>query len=257
MVDIALVSYINTRPFMDGIEQVLSKDEVRLHLMPPSECARALKEERVDMALMPIGALINFDQINLLPDYCIGGDGSVNSVFIFSQVPIEEVSYLYLDPHSRSSNGLARILLRHYWKKELPFDMFDQRPFDLIQGRKAGVIIGDQAIRTRNSYPYAYDLSEYWKKLTGLSFPFAVWGYRPEKFSPDLLEKIQKAMRLGVEQRKMSALKWANYYDIPPEFAVSYLEQDIDYIFDSDKHLSLKLYQDALKALPALDLQAV
>lgn len=257
MIDIALVSYINTRPFIDGIERLFGEDEISLRIVPPSECARALKRSEVDISLMPVGALVNFSHIHLLPDFCIGGNGPVNSVFIFSQVPIEEVEFLYLDPHSRSSNGLARILLRHYWKKETPFQLLPERPFDVIRGRQAGVIIGDQAIKCREDYPYVYDLSEYWKKLTGLSFPFAVWGYNPEGVPQEFLPKIQEALAWGIAQRKHSAIKWADHYGIPLDFAVKYLMEDIDYKFDYPKHKALELYQNTLQALPELQLQAV
>ena len=41
---IALVSYINTRPFMDGLSAAFSPQEVQLDLRPPAACAQALAE---------------------------------------------------------------------------------------------------------------------------------------------------------------------------------------------------------------------
>lgn len=257
MIDIALVSYINTRPFIDGLEHFFSEEEVRLHILPPADCAKALKEGSVDISLMPIGAMVNFSHINLLPNFCIGGDGPVNSVFIFSEVPIEEIAFLYLDPHSRSSNGLARILLKHYWKKDIPFQLLPNRPFDVIQGKSAGVIIGDQAIKCRGDYNYTYDLSDYWKKLTGLSFPFAVWGYDPEKVSKSFIKRLENALAWGIEQRDKSAVKWADHFGLEKDFAVKYLMKDIDFRFDYPKHKALELYQQSLLALPELQLQIV
>ncbi|MCI4670202.1 MAG: menaquinone biosynthesis protein [Bacteroidia bacterium] len=257
MIKIALVSYINTRPFIDGLERFFDEHEVQLHILPPSACARALKEGRVDMALMPVGALVNFQHISLLSNFCIGGNGPVNSVFIFSEVPISSIDFLYLDPHSRSSNGLARVLLKHHWKKDVPFQMLPERPFDVIKGRHAGVIIGDQAIKCRGNYAYEYDLSEHWKKMTSLSFPFAVWGYDAAKLNPVFLSKIEEALEWGVAQRRESAIKWAAHYGIPEDFAIPYLMRDIDFKFDYPKHKALHLYQHALTSLPQLQLQTV
>ncbi|MEO0897033.1 MAG: menaquinone biosynthesis protein [Bacteroidota bacterium] len=257
MPKIAMVSYINTRPFMDGFEQVFTEGEVDLQLLAPADCAKALKRGEADMALIPVGALSNFQHIKILPDFCIGAKGPVNSVFIFSKLPIERCDHIHLDPHSRSSNGLARILLKHYWRKDLHIHSHTSRDFSRIKDHHAGVVIGDEAIRIRDQYPYQYDLSEHWYHLTGLGFPFAVWAFREESFSPFLLRKIHHAMKVGVTQRAQSAKKWASYYKIDPEFAHTYLMDDIDFVFDQEKHKALKLYYKTLHALPAQELQRV
>ena len=41
----------------------------------------------------------------------------------------------------------------------------------------------------------ARTLAEEWKKMTGLSFPFAVWAYHPETFSPLQLQQLTDAMK--------------------------------------------------------------
>ena len=44
-----------------------------------------------------------------------------------------------------------------------------------IKGNTAGVIIGDRAYNYRDNFPYVYDLSNAWKKFSGLPFVFACW----------------------------------------------------------------------------------
>lgn len=249
MIDITLVSYLNTRPFTDGLEAHLPPDMARLHLMPPADCARDLAAGRSDIALIPAGALPGLSGIRLLPHHCIGADGPVASVCILSQCPIEEVQTLLLDPHSRSSNGLARILLAHHWQVDPMLVPLERRDFGRIAGRTAAVAIGDEATRIRDRYAYVYDLAGEWKQMTGLPFAFAVWAYRPGRFHEGELDLIDEALTAGVRQAASSAARWADYYDLDPVFAHRYLTHYIDYRFDAAKHRALELYLRLLQGL--------
>jgi len=66
MIDIALVSYINTRPFMDGFEAKIKDREIRFHLLPPVDCATHLHQGKCQMALLPVGALAQFKNISIM-----------------------------------------------------------------------------------------------------------------------------------------------------------------------------------------------
>ncbi|NIV10898.1 MAG: hypothetical protein GWN62_06290, partial [Aliifodinibius sp.] len=55
-------------------------------------------------------------------------------------------THVLLDYQSRTSVNLAKVLLKHYWKKEVVFidggiDFREQ-----IKGNTAGVVIGDRAL---------------------------------------------------------------------------------------------------------------
>lgn len=252
MLDIALVSYINTRPFMDGLAHVFQSDELNLNLLAPAKCAAHLADGCSELALIPVGAIPDFQRIHLMANFCIGANGPVESVFLFSQKPVEELETVILDRHSRSSNGLARILLRHHWCRDMQFLTPNQKHFDLIEHRTGGIVIGDKAIKIRQNYRYAYDLSEEWKKLTGLPFAFAVWAYKAEKLDNYLLYRLNQAMEWGVRQAQNTADKWANHFNIPLPFARHYLKNCIDFNFDAPKHRALRLYLDELSKLPIL-----
>ena len=257
MIDIALVSYINTRPFMDGFEAKIKDREIRFHLLPPVDCATHLHQGKCQMALLPVGALAQFKNISIMPNYCIGADGEVASVFLFSQEPLEKLDTIYLDRHSRSSNGLLQILMKHHWEKEVSYHKPEFKHFDKIKGSAGGVVIGDKAIRIRDQYAYAYDLAQAWKDMTGLPFAFAVWAYLPEAFTSEQLRQLNDAMRFGVEQAPKSAAKWAPEYKLDPEFAHKYLSHYIDFQFDVGKHKALELYYQLLLDLPQPELQLV
>lgn len=252
MLDIALVSYINTRPFMDGLEHYFQEDEMRLHLLPPSACAAHLRQGKSHLALIPVGALLDFERIELLPNHCIGADGAVASVFLFSQCPLQDVKTVILDRHSRSSNGLARLLMAHHWKQSVSFVHPTDTHFHRIKDRTAGIVIGDKAISLRSRFPYAYDLAEAWKQLTGLPFVFAVWAYHPGKLQAPTRKRLDQAMQWGTAQALESAQKWASVFNIPLPFAREYLHTYIDFSFDAPKHRALRLYLNALAQLPPL-----
>lgn len=243
MPDIALVSYINTRPFVDGLEAAYGKDgDIRLHLLPPSDCARALFDRQADLALIPVGSIPIGPNLSLLPTWCIGADGPVDSVFLFSQCPIEDIEQVWLDRHSRSSNGLAQILMRYHWKKEVRWLEPVKKHFDQIQEHTAGVVIGDEAIRIRDQFAYQYDLAEVWRDMTGLPFVFAVWAYRPGTINQGEIQRIEEALGNGVRQAETTAENWAGHFGMGIEAATAYLTESIDYRFDARKHQALELY---------------
>src|ERR1700740_50953 len=115
-IKISAVSYTNTKPFIYGIQHTDFIDKIDLSLDTPADCAQKLIDDKVDIGLIPVAATLNLPYWEIVADYCIGAVGAVNSVFIFSNCDIMEVKRLQLDPQSRSSNNLARVLLKNYWK---------------------------------------------------------------------------------------------------------------------------------------------
>ena len=89
---VSAVSYTNTLPFLQGIRSSAVMDKIDLSMDYPSECARRVIEGEVDMGIIPIAALLNLPEYHIIGDYCIGSDGAVNSVFIYSQKPAEKIS---------------------------------------------------------------------------------------------------------------------------------------------------------------------
>jgi predicted solute-binding protein len=64
--------------------------------------------------------------------------------------------------------------------------------------RRAQLLIGDQAIRFRQSHTGEFqfwDLGEQWKKLTGLPFVYALWLIRPEVADAKQIADRLRALR--------------------------------------------------------------
>ena len=239
-IKISAVSYTNTKPFVYGLTHSHIAEEIDLCLDIPSECARKLINDEVDLGLVPVAALANIPNYLLVSDYCIGANGAVNSVYIFSDRPIEEVEILHLDPESRTSNNLAKILLKHYWKLKPEISA----AYEGLH-RQAFVEIGDRTFGKHDQYPFAYDLAAEWHNFTDLPFVFAVWA--SNKILPiPFVDSFNKALKYGLDHRKevIDELPTFDNFDIE-----NYLMERIDYDLNSEKRKALTLFLELVEGL--------
>lgn len=190
---VSAVSYTNTKPFIYGISHSLVHSMIDLSLDIPSQCAQKFLNKEVDIALIPVGAMENITLSDIFSEYGIGATGAVGSVFILSNKPIEMIQTILLDSHSRTSNLLAKILLKYYWKQEVIFST-DLMPHQV----DACVLIGDRTFEQKTNYQYVYDLSEIWYEYTQLPFVFAVWLANRD-IEDSFKTQFNNALQKGVE----------------------------------------------------------
>ncbi len=166
---------MNTKPLLYGIERSPIRKDIELIIDYPAKIAAMLVRDEIDMGLVPVAVIPDLPEYHINGHYCIGSNGNVASVCLFSECPIGEVEKVLLDYQSRTSVQLAKVLLKEYWK--IDPELVDTRAdfASDIKGTTAGVIIGDRALEQRKRSTYVYDLAEAWKELTGLPFVFAAW----------------------------------------------------------------------------------
>jgi chorismate dehydratase len=172
---VGAVSYLNTKPLLYGLQHHAISESIELIEDYPANLARALEENTIDIGLVPVAVIPKLPEAHIISNYCIGATGPVASVSIFSQVPMESITSVYLDYQSKTSVNLARILLKNYWKQDVLLLEASSNFMDLIDGSTAAVIIGDRALEKYNRYAYRYDLAEAWINYTGKPFVFATW----------------------------------------------------------------------------------
>lgn len=141
----------------------------------PSVIARQLIEGTVDVALVPVAIIPKMQEHHIISDFCIGAEGPVASVCLFSEVPLHEIKRIYLDYQSRTSVALLKLLVRDYWKLEVELVETSGEYQHLIKGADAGLVIGDRALAQRKVSSYIYDLADAWMRYTSLPFVFAAW----------------------------------------------------------------------------------
>lgn len=242
---ISAVSYTNTKPFLYGIQNSAIIDKIDLSLDIPADCAQKLIDDKVDIGLIPVAATLNLPEWHIVTDYCIGAVGAVNSVFIFSNCDIQDVKAVQLDPQSRTSNNLARVLLKNYWKiqPELITDAADYA--QSTDPNIAFVQIGDRTFGKKEQYKYVYDLSEHWQKLTGLPFLFAAW-IANKPISEEFVSEFNEALKHGLAHRTELLKEIPQRADFDLE---DYLMHKLEFELTEDKKKAMYLFLDYIKAL--------
>jgi chorismate dehydratase len=260
---LAVVSYFNSRPYVEGLKAEFAPSELSIIERVPAACAAAFASGEADIALLPVAALLDLPSeraFQILPDFCIGASGTVDSVFLFSNEPISALSLIYRDPHSRTSNGLAEVLAANYWHSSAAWSDASP-PLEALPAGTGAIVIGDRAMAWRPHFAHVTDLAAAWAEYTGLPFAFAVWVLRRDRVSANIASRLSRAFTHGLADRKATALRWASHYGHRPEAAVAYLSEAIDYSLDERKFQALRRYLSELAArwqrqVPVLTLAA-
>jgi len=240
---IGAVSYLNTKPLLYGLQNGPISDAIGLALDYPSNLVKSLKNDQIDIGLLPVAALADMEDYQIVSDFCIGTEGEVASVCVFSEVPMEDIDTVLLDYQSRTSVLLCRILFTQHWKKRVQFiNATDESYIDRIKGNVAGLVIGDRALRIRERHKYIFDLGLGWKEMTGLPFVFAVWTAK-HKVSEEFISLFNTANRLGLEN--IGLIISHNNMDYYPMEV--YFRKNISYFFTENMRLSMRLFLSSLK----------
>ena len=212
-------------------------DEIELSLDIPSDCAIKLIENKVDIGLVPVASLLHVKDYQIISNYCIGANGAVDSVFIFSNKPIQEIKTLQLDPQSRTSNNLAKVLLKNFWKINPEFVDHDQAD--------AFVQIGDRTFGKKEKFLYPYDLAQEWFNFTGLPFAFAVWASN-KPISETFKISFNEALKLGLDHIEdvLKTLNKVENFDLN-----NYLMKKVDFILNDEKLKAIIKFHQMIRAL--------
>ncbi len=230
------VSYLNTKPLLYGLMQSGMDKEIDLQLNIPSECAKKLESGEVDLGLVPVALIPSLKTPYIISDYCIACDGPVNTVAIFGEVPIEEMTTIYLDFHSRTSVALTKVLVENHWNTKAKLVNAEEGYIQNIKGTVGGLVIGDRAMGLEKNYKFTYDLGEEWKRFTGLPFVFAAW-ISNKPLGKDFIARFNSALQLGINSIPQLIFLLPtpeNDYDL-----AHYFEHYIHYELNSDKRKGL------------------
>ena len=216
-------------------------NKMRLVEAYPGIIADQLLNNQIDIGLVPVAIIPKLNKSYLITDYCIGTEGEVASVAIFSDVPLEEVKTLLLDYQSRTSINLAKILIKEYWKMNIKLVNAGADYRNEIRGTTAGVVIGDRALEQQKISKYSYDLGAAWKAYTGLPFVFATWVAN-KTIDNDFIDAFNRANAYGVNniEEVLESVKY-EHYDLR-----KYYTENLSYQFTDDKKKGLDLFLQKL-----------
>lgn len=241
MIQVGAVSYLNTKPLIYGFEQGKMKNEVELVIDYPANVAAMLKKGEIDIGLIPVAAIPDLKNAEIISDFCIGSDGEVASVCLFSDVPLAEIETVLLDYQSKTSVELLKILLKEHWRITPQLKHATANYEELITGTTAGLVIGDRALEQRSKSKYIYDLGLAWKAMTGLPFVFAAWVSN-KKMPETFVDAFNKANALGLNS--LDVIVGQQQYKLYDLY--QYYTENISYRLDDHKKEGMQLFMNKI-----------
>ncbi|MFT3948040.1 MAG: menaquinone biosynthesis protein [Agriterribacter sp.] len=242
---LGVINYLNVKPLLYGIQHSPVINDIEIIETFPAKLAQMLVTDEVDAGIVPVAIIPHLKEHHIVSDYCIGCDGPVATVCLFSEVPVDRIQKVLLDYQSRTSVMLAKILLKRYWKIEPEFeDATGEEYRHRITGTTAGVVIGDRAFEQRRQSTYIYDLGEAWKDYTGLGFVFAAW-IANKTLPAGFVDAFNAANALGLENIEQIVRDSAfNLFDLH-----QYYKYNINYVMDERKKAGLEEFLFQLKQI--------
>ena len=237
------MSYLNTKPLLYGIENSAVIEEISLITEYPALIADKLLTDEIDIGLVPVSVIPLMHEYYINTRFCIGCDGPVASVGLFSEVPVTEIRKVLLDYQSRTSVALAEILFEKHWKLKPAFEQAGPDFLQQIKGHTAAVVIGDRALHQISRSAYVYDLGAAWKEMTGLPFVFAAW-ISNKKLDEGWIRRFDQANEFGIQNisRVIEEMP-VGEFDLKKYFT-SYLSYELDNRKQKGLNLFLELLSD-------------
>ena len=264
-VRLGAVGYLNARPLVYGLE-CGNRFSVRFDV--PSECARLLHEDAIDVGLIPSIEYLRGGPYAIAPDLAIASHGPVASVALFTTRPMKDVRSIAMDTSSRTSVALARVLCARLFRIQPTIESRGPDLADMLACCDAALIIGDTALflepgdvpglETRptdedpqpalKSRPTSgnrvekIDLGEAWRDMTGLPFVYAFWAGRSGVLDPADVAALQRARDAGVTQPELIAREY--FADSRERQAVGarYLRDNIKYYLGDAERAGLETF---------------
>lgn len=236
---ITAVSYLNTLPFLYGLERSGILDhQVTVDLQPPYLCASSLLAGGCDIALVPVAALNRLEKFYLCSDYCIGADGAVQTVVMAANVPMGKVKKVYLDYQSRTSVVLVRVLAQYWWGIDVEWIAAQPDYLEQLEEGAAYVFIGDRVFSNVGRFQYVWDLAHEWKEYKSMPFVFAAWASL-KPVDPSFESALNRALAYGVEHIPELVGEIGPKYESANIDLLDYYTDKISYRFDSAKRSAL------------------
>lgn len=195
-VRLGAVSYLNVRPLVHGLDA----PTFTLRFDVPAVCAQLLASGDIDLGMVPSITYLARPGDRIVPGVCIGSDGPVASVAVFTRKPLREIRTIALDISSRTSVALTRILCARRFEIAPTFVGHAPDLGAMLAIADAALLIGDPALFADHRALGAdkIDLGQVWTEMTGLPFVWAFWSGRTGAIDAAGVLRLQEACAAGV-----------------------------------------------------------
>jgi chorismate dehydratase len=241
----AAASFLNAAPLAAYLEDI--DPRVRVFDGPPSQLMAHVLSGRADAAMVPVFDYFNTPGVKMIDSLCIASSGDVRSVWLKCHRPLEQIRGVTPDPASRSSNALARILLKKHFALDVPMQAAPD-------GEKpdATVVIGDRALCEPPGEFGNYDLAGIWTEMTSLPFVYAVWVYRADSPKAEELTRIAHAAKTaGMAALDELADRYAPRLTPSRDECLEYISKLLTYEMGPKEIEGMELFRQMLSELDA------
>jgi chorismate dehydratase len=238
---IGAVSYLNSRPLIEGLDQLLP--EADLILDYPSRLADALARNELDVALIPSVEYFRRPGYEIISDACVAARGEVMSVKLYCRVHPGKVRKLALDEGSRTSAALAKVILAERYGVFPESEPLRMESSTADTQADAVLLIGDRAMHApAEKFVEVMDLGQMWYDWTGLPFVFAMWVARQDSATDGVDEALSQARDRGLANIRAIAHAEAPKLGLSEDVALHYLTQNLHYRLTSAERSGLRLF---------------
>jgi chorismate dehydratase len=236
MIRVSLVDFLNARPLTWGL----------LHDPPagvsvsrdlPSVCADKLARGDADVGLIPSIEYQRIAGLRVAPSLGIAASSEVRSVLLVSEVSREKIRSVSLDPASRTSATLTRLLLKRAYGVE---PRYAEAP--AAGEADARLIIGDPALKTRLNGHVVLDLAAEWRAFSGHPFVFAFWAAREASATAEVEAILRRSREAARTDFPRLVREEAAQSGLSEPVIEDYLRHALHYELDSGDLTGLELF---------------
>ena len=242
-----LHDFLNAQPLMLPLLRQQDELGIKVFKDAPAHLAEKLLTSELDLAMIPtIEFLLHMDQYRLLPGVCIASRGEVKTVLLISKVSLDNIKTLALDPRSRTSVALLKLLFADRFSSAVEFLPASPDPSKMLQDHDAALIIGDQAMgaQSLDGVKFSYDLSEEWFQHTGKTFVHAVVAVQ-KNLAPNelLLEFLSQAGSKAGNEIDAIAKAYGGKSGLDENLCRDYLQNKIIYSLGDEELQGIEAFQ--------------
>ncbi|GAB4235712.1 MAG: menaquinone biosynthesis protein [Acidobacteriota bacterium] len=239
---ISFIEFLNALPLGWGLLQGSLRGRHEVLLQTPAECAESLRSGVVDVGLIPAVEYLRIPGLRVIPGLAIASRREVRSVLFVSRVPLERVRRVAVDPNSRTSVALLKILLWEFYGRDgIVFEPV--RPAEALaaQEYEGLLVIGNPALQLPLRQDLlVYDLAAEWYRFTGLPFVFAFWAVRPGLELGGSQAVFHESYREGAQSIPLIAEWYAGRLPLTSREIRRYLTHNLSYELDDAAQAGLQ-----------------
>jgi chorismate dehydratase len=230
----SVVDFLNARPLIWGLlENPPSGVEVSRDV--PSACADKLARGEADVGLIPSIEYQRIPGLRVVAGLGIAAASEVRSVLLVSEVSRQRIRSVGLDPASRTSAVLTRLILKRGYGIEPEYR-------ETRTGADAELVIGDPALKTRLNGRVVLDLAAEWRSFSGHPFVFAFWAVRPGVDAAEVGRIVRESYAAGRRDFPRLVASESAASGLSEAVVEDYLRHSLHYELDAGDFEGLELF---------------